>query len=225
MRLAILGPPGAGKGTQAGRLAARTGICHISTGDALRNAVMSGTGTDLHAMVRDGSMAPDELVAEIIESRIQRNDCRKGYILDGFPRTERQLEMLKALTARLGHCLDAALLLDAPEEELMRRIVGRMVCLRCRRSYHLDHAPPLMAGICDSDGEPLTRRPDDTAEVARKRLRIYERQTRPLIERYRAEGLLEQVGALGCPDKIEREIEARLRKRALKGRQNGAGLH
>lgn len=225
MRLAIIGPPGAGKGTQATRLATRTGICHISTGDALRNAVMSGTGTDLHAVVRRGSMAPDELVAEIIESRIKRSECRKGYILDGFPRTERQLEMLKALTSRLGRRLDAALLLDAPEEELIRRIVGRLVCLRCRRSYHVEHAPPLVDGVCDTDGEPLTRRSDDTEEVARKRLRIYKRQTRPLIERYRAEGLLEEVGALGCPDKIEREINARLEKRALKGRYNGAGLH
>ena len=216
MRLVILGPPGAGKGTQADRLAARRGICHISTGDALRDAVMSGTGSDLHAVVRDGSMAPDELVSEIIENRLERYDCRKGYILDGFPRTERQLEMLNALTARLNHRIDAALLLSAPAEALIRRIVGRRVCLRCRRSYHLEHAPPLMEGVCDSDGEPLSRRSDDTAQVAHKRLQIYEQQTRPLVERYRQEGLLEEFGALGCPDEIERKIDLRLQKRLTK---------
>ena len=214
MRLVILGPPGAGKGTQAGRIARRRGICHISTGDALRNARPHGSGSDIFS-TSHGGLVDDEVVAKIIERRMERGDCQEGYILDGFPRTERQAAMLSEMNARLGHPLDAALLLDAPDDDLVDRILGRRVCRRCGRSYHLEYAAPERAGHCDDDGAPLERREDDSEAVARTRLKIYERETKPLIDLYRGAGILEEFAALGCPDEIEREIDSRLQRRHL----------
>ena len=208
MRLVFLGPPGAGKGTQAAKLANYLGVPKISTGDILRRHVAEGT--DLGKRARDymeaGGLVPDDLVIAMTEARLKEHDARKGFILDGFPRTVAQGDALAALTP-----LDAVVTLFLEPEELIKRNSGRRVCPKCEAVYHVLSNAPKTAGVCDRCGTGLAIRPDDREDVVRTRIETYDRQTAPLIQYYKDRKLLREVYAAGLID----EISARVRE-ALK---------
>ncbi|MBT3269987.1 adenylate kinase [Candidatus Poribacteria bacterium] len=208
MRLVIFGPPGVGKGTQATRLVERLGVCHLSTGDALRDAIRAGgaNAADLKACLDAGQLVPDELVASIIVDRLDQPDCRRGYILDGFPRTIGQAETLENLTRALGSALSAAVFIDAPDEVLIERIAGRRICPECGRSYHMSFAPPASPGKCDADGAALEQRGDDEPGAVRERLRVYGERTAPLLGFYRSREILVEIDGVADVDAIERQI-------------------
>ncbi|MAF09679.1 adenylate kinase [Candidatus Poribacteria bacterium] len=216
MRLVILGPPGVGKGTQAVRIVERLGLCHLSTGEALRDAIRSdgANAKDLKACLDAGQLVPDELVATIIVDRLDEPDCRRGYILDGFPRTMSQAEMLEGLTRSLGNGLSAALFIDAPDDVLIERIGGRGTCPECGRSYHHVFAPPASVGKCDVDGAALEHRADDEPEAVRERLRVYAERTAPLLGFYRSRDILVEIDGTADVDAIERQIADRLEAHA-----------
>lgn len=208
MRLILLGPPGAGKGTQASKLATFLGIPRISTGDILRRHVAQGTelGKKAKAYMDAGSLVPDELVITMTELRLREPDARNGFILDGYPRTIDQAEALASLTP-----LDAVVSLFLEPEELVTRSAGRRVCPKCEAVYHVLSNPPRKAGICDRCGTALATRHDDQEEIVRKRIDTYEQQTRPLIKYYRDRGLLREVYASGLIDEIFARVRETLR--------------
>lgn len=212
MRLVIFGPPGVGKGTQAVRIVDRLGVCHLSTGDALRDAIRSGgsNADDLKACLDAGQLVPDELVAAIIVDRLEEPDCRQGYILDGFPRTIGQAEMLEGLTGKLGNGLDAAVFIGAPADVVVARIAGRRICPECGRSYHVSFAPPVAPGKCDFHDTALEHRADDRSDAVRERLRVYAERTAPLLEFYRSKGVLVQVDGALEADAVEKQIADQL---------------
>ena len=185
MRLILLGPPGAGKGTQAKRLASGLGAPQISTGDILRQAVSDGTelGRKAKSFMDRGALVPDEVVIGIIEERLRRHDCARGYILDGFPRTLPQAEALLRTLTSIQASLDRVLSIEVPEEELVKRLAGRRVCRACGYMYHVKTNPARQAGVCDKCGGSLYQRDDDKEETIRHRLRVYREQTEPLIAR------------------------------------------
>lgn len=195
----LLGPPGAGKGTQAAKLSNYLGVPRISTGDILRKHVADGTdlGKKAQAYMDAGKLVPDDLVIAMTERRLRESDARNGFILDGFPRTIAQAEALAKLTL-----LDAAVNLFLEPEELIKRNTGRRVCPKCDAVYHVLMNPPKKAGACDRCGSTLTIRADDRVEVVRARIETYERQTAPLIKYYRDRGLLREVYASGLIDEI-----------------------
>lgn len=199
MRLILLGPPGAGKGTQAQRLAERLGIPQVSTGDILRAAVAAGTplGREAKATMDRGALVPDGVVIGIIRERLKAPDCARGYILDGFPRTVAQAEALDETLGGMGTPLTAVLSLTVDPEELVRRLAGRRSCGSCGAAYHLETAPPRSPGRCDRCGGELFQREDDREETIRKRLAVYRDQTAPLVEYYRGRGLLKEVDGRG----------------------------
>ncbi len=199
MRLVLLGPPGAGKGTQAAKLSNYLGVPRISTGDILRKHVADGTdlGKKAQAYMDAGKLVPDDLVIAMTERRLRESDARNGFILDGFPRTIAQAEALAKLTP-----LDAAVNLFLEPEELIKRNTGRRVCPKCDAVYHMLMNPPKKAGVCDRCGSTLTIRADDREEVVRARIETYERQTAPLIKYYRDRRLLREVYASGLIDEI-----------------------
>ncbi len=203
MRLVLLGPPGSGKGTQGAKLAEALGVPRISTGDILRRNVASGTelGKKAKAFMEAGGLVPDELVIAMTAERLKETDARKGFVLDGFPRTIAQAEALATLTP-----LDAVVNLFLEPEELVKRSAGRRVCPKCESVYHLVSNPPRKAGICDKCGTALVTRPDDREEVVRKRIETYERQTAPLVQYYKERGLLREVYASGVIDEIGERI-------------------
>ncbi|MFN3648631.1 MAG: adenylate kinase [Armatimonadota bacterium] len=192
MRLVLLGPPGAGKGTQAQFLTQRLGIPKISTGEMLRDAAEQGTilGVEAKKLTDQGRLVPDEVVLEMVSERLQQPDAAHGYLLDGFPRTVNQAERFKEWIRSRGEGLDAVVDLRVPDEEIVRRISLRRVCAHCHESYHLCHRAPKQPDICDECGSPLVLRDDDRPEVVRERLRVYHERTEPLREYYRDEGLL-----------------------------------
>jgi adenylate kinase len=194
MRVVFMGPPGAGKGTQAELLAKTFGIVHISTGDMFRMAVREGTPMGLIAKsyMDRGALVPDEVTIGIVKDRLARPDTVKGFILDGFPRTTAQADALQQILAELGTPLDSVVNIDVPHEKLVRRASGRRVC-KCGASYHVEYSPPKVADVCDKCGCELVQRRDDHVEVVSQRLVTYEAQTRPLIEYYQKKGLLKQV--------------------------------
>ncbi len=205
MRLVLLGPPGAGKGTQAAKLAAYLGVPHVSTGDILRRNVADRTdlGKKAKSYMEAGQLVPDDLVIAMTERRLQEPDAKKGFILDGFPRNLAQAEALSKFTR-----LDAAVSLFLEPEELIKRNTGRRVCPKDDTVYHVLTNPPKKAGICDRCGTPLIIRDDDKEEVVRKRIETYEKQTAPLIKYYRDRGLLLEVYASGLIEEIfSRTIE------------------
>jgi adenylate kinase len=193
LNLILLGPPGAGKGTQAERLREDFGLPHISTGDILRAQVAEGTdlGREAQRYMDAGELVPDELIVKMIIERINAGDARDGFLLDGFPRNDRQADALDEALVGFDRRLSAALLIDVPDEEVVRRLAGRRVCVKNpSHIYHVDFDPPKHEGVCDQDGSRLVQREDDREETIRRRLDVYHAQTEPLIDYYDRAGLL-----------------------------------
>ncbi|WP_025324268.1 adenylate kinase [Deferrisoma camini] len=209
MRLILLGPPGAGKGTQAKRLIERYGIPQISTGDILRAAVRDGTdlGKKAKQYMDAGKLVPDEVVIGIIEERLQEADCANGFILDGFPRTVAQADALNRVLANLGQAIDHVVSIEVPDEELVERLTGRRTCRGCGAMYHVKFSPPKAQGVCDKCGGELYQRDDDREETIRARLKVYHEQTAPLVEYYEKAGLLRRIPGQGSVDEIYARIE------------------
>jgi len=214
MRMVLLGPPGAGKGTQAKRLAEHFGIAHISTGDILRRQVEQGTelGQQARELMDAGALVPDALIIRMVEERLAEADCAAGFLLDGFPRNRAQAEALEALLERREQELQAVALLVVEDEELVRRLSGRCSCPRCGAVYHAVFSPPREPGRCDTCGERLVQREDDREETVRHRLSVYHEQTRPLVEFYRERGLLVTVNGAEAIDSVFQELVEELEK-------------
>jgi adenylate kinase len=198
MKLILLGPPGAGKGTQAKMLSEKFAIPQISTGDILRAAVKEGTpmGQRAKEYMDAGSLVPDEVVVGIVRDRLQQADCNSGFILDGFPRTVAQADALQASLAQMGKELDRVISLNVEVEALVERLTGRRTCKECGRGYHVTFDPPRVAGVCDACGGSLFQRDDDREETIRKRLLVYADQTAPLISYYRGAGVLMELDGM-----------------------------
>jgi adenylate kinase len=213
VRLVLLGPPGAGKGTQAARLKKRYGVAHLSTGDMLREAVAAGTevGKEAEDIMARGQLVPDEVMNRLVAERIARPDCAEGFILDGFPRTIAQAEALDTLLAERDLKLDAVVEFAVDDEALVDRIAGRYACARCGALYHDSANPTTVPGKCDACGSTeFVRRPDDKPETVRARLQAYHEQTAPLLPYYRDQGLLVTVDGMADIDEVSQEIVRRL---------------
>ena len=210
MRVAFLGPPGVGKGTQARDLAREWGVPHLATGDMLREAVTAGTplGLDAKRYMDQGALVPDEIIIGAMAERLGARDAVKGFILDGFPRTIAQAEALARLLKDLGQTLDAVVYFDVSEPELLRRLTGRRVCRACGHPYHLTSSPPKRAGVCDTCGGELYQREDDREDTVRNRLEVYRRQTAPLLDYYRQRNLLATVPGQGAIPAIRDAVRA-----------------
>lgn len=194
-RLIFLGPPGAGKGTQARALAEAQRVPQISTGDMLREAVGAGSplGATARSFMERGALVPDDVIVGLIAERLGKPDARSGFILDGFPRTMPQAEALDRLLGELGQTLDRVIYFDVPEAEVLRRLTGRRSCPACQSTFHVMSAPPRREGVCDTCGGTLVQRADDSEATVRKRLDVYAKQTAPLLGYYRDRGLLATV--------------------------------
>ena len=195
MKIIMLGAPGAGKGTQAKMIAEKYRIPHVSTGDIFRANIKNGTELGLEAKkyMDQGLLVPDELTVKILIDRVAQEDCVNGYVLDGFPRTIPQAEVLDEALNKLGEKIDYAINVDVPDENIVRRMSGRRACLKCGATYHIEHIPPKTEGICDTCGSELVLRDDDKPETVEKRLKVYHEQTQPLIDFYTAKGVLKNV--------------------------------
>ncbi len=195
MNLILLGPPGAGKGTQAAKIIEKYHIPHISTGDIFRENIKKGTelGKKAQEYMNAGKLVPDELVVEIATDRLTKDDCREGFLLDGFPRTVFQAEELDKFLAAGGSRIDNVLDIDVNREELMTRLTGRRVCSKCGASYHIVNIPPEQEGICDVCGAELIQRKDDNEETAANRIRVYNNETKPLIDYYEKAGNISHI--------------------------------
>ncbi len=210
MRLVLLGPPGVGKGTQGRRIAAEHGWALISTGEILREAVAKGTplGNEARRLMEQGRLVPDDVMIGLVRERSAEPDAAAGFVLDGFPRTVPQAEALESVLAQRGFKVDAAICLDASEDEVARRLGGRSECPVCMRAYNLASAPPRDGRHCDDHpGVELVQRKDDGEETIRKRLEVYRESTEPLIGWYRSRGRLREVPGLGTMDEVYRAIE------------------
>ena len=208
MRLIILGPPGAGKGTQADSIIKKYHIPHISTGDILRENIKNETdlGKQAKAYMDKGALVPDELVIALVQDRITRDDCKEGFLLDGFPRTTGQAVALDAELKKLGIALDRAINIMVDPELLIERAVGRRVCKTCGATYHVTFNPPKEEGKCDVDHTVLIQRDDDTEETVKNRIQVYMNQTSPLIDYYKAQGLLLDVNGAQDIGKVFEDI-------------------
>ena len=195
MKIIMLGAPGAGKGTQAKKIADKYQIPHISTGDIFRANIKDGTelGKKAKSYMDQGQLVPDELTLELIMDRFQNPDCKNGYVLDGFPRTIPQAEALTEALAKKGETIDYAINVEVPDENIINRMGGRRACLACGSTYHIVYAPTKVEGICDRCGEKLVLRDDDKPETVKNRLNVYHNQTQPLIEYYTKQGKLAEV--------------------------------
>jgi adenylate kinase len=208
----LMGPPGAGKGTQAKRIVDAFKLPHISTGDMFREAISQGTplGLQAKAIIERGDLVPDELTIGLVKERLSRDDCAEGFLLDGFPRTIPQAEALKVLGPEIGRAIDLVIDISVPDEELVRRIAGRRVCPKCGASYHITDMKPKKEGICDRCGAELIQRKDDNAESLKVRLDNYYKQTAPLIDFYEKEGLYHHFDGMVGADNLFKEIQTLL---------------
>ncbi|MGN0366306.1 MAG: adenylate kinase [Suilimivivens sp.] len=195
MKIIMLGAPGAGKGTQAKMIAEKYSVPHISTGDIFRANIKNGTelGMEAKKYMDQGLLVPDELTVKILLDRVAQDDCKNGYVLDGFPRTIPQAEVLDKALAEINDQIDFAINVDVPDENIIRRMGGRRACLSCGATYHIEHIPPKKEGICDTCGKDLVLRDDDKPETVKNRLDVYHKQTQPLIDFYEAKGILKSV--------------------------------
>ena len=195
MKIIMLGAPGAGKGTQAKMIAEKYSVPHISTGDIFRANIKEGTelGKEVKSYMDQGLLVPDELTVRILLDRASREDCSGGYILDGFPRTIPQAQVLEQELAKMGDAIDFAIDVEVPDEEIIGRMTGRRACVGCGATYHIVHIPPRQEGICNECGKELILRDDDKLETVKKRLDVYHEQTQPLIEFYAEKGILRTI--------------------------------
>jgi adenylate kinase len=214
MNLILLGPPNAGKGTQAKKLYADFQIPQISTGDILRKAVKDGTelGKIAGPLMAAGQYVPDDIIIGIVEERLRQADVAQGFVLDGFPRTTPQADALDKMLAKLGKKIDAVVSLEVPHAKLIERGSGRRSCPSCGSVYHVYQNPPKRAGFCDKDGTGLVQREDDNPEVIEKRLKKYDAETAPLKEFYAKKGLLKSIDGIGAPEGIYAEIRTAIGK-------------
>ena len=208
VRTILLGPPGAGKGTQAERMIEKYGIPHISTGDIFRENIKNGTelGKKAQEYMNKGELVPDDLVCEIATDRLKKDDCKDGFLLDGFPRTVYQAEKLDEFLAENGQMLSKVIDLEVGDEELIKRISGRRVCKDCGATYHVVNFPPSVPGKCDKCGGVLVQRSDDNEETARNRIAVYNRETKPLVDYYEKAGNLVRIDGSISPDKTFEDI-------------------
>jgi adenylate kinase len=210
LNLILFGPPGAGKGTQAERLRSDFQLAFISTGDMLRANVKQETdlGRQAQAYMDKGELVPDELIVAMAADRLQQGDAQDGFILDGFPRTIEQAKALEKQLSELGRRVTTAMLIDVPDEEVVRRLSGRRVCVKAGHNYHVEFDPPKHEGVCDQDGSRLVQRDDDKPDVIRNRLRIYHDQTEPLVEHYDEQGLMRRIDGTREPTEVHGHIRA-----------------
>ena len=210
MHILLMGPPGAGKGTQAANLVKECGIPHISTGDMFRAAVKEGTalGLQAKACMDAGKLVPDEVTIGIVKERLAKPDCKKGFILDGFPRTVEQADALSGILKELGLCLTAALNITVPTADLIERAVGRRICKSCGATYHVKFNPPAKDAVCDACSGDLYQRADDSEETMKNRLSVYESSTRPLIDYYKKAGVYKEIDGRQDIAKVEADLAA-----------------
>lgn len=210
MRIVMLGAPGAGKGTQAIRLRDKYGFPHISTGDIFRANIKEGTelGKKAKEYMDQGALVPDELVCDLVVSRLQEDDCKEGYILDGFPRTIPQAEALDAALTAIGQKIDAAIDIEVPDEAIIDRMAGRRVCLKCGATFNINSAPPSTPDVCDKCGDTLIFRDDDQPETVANRLKVYHEQTQPLIDYYKEKEVLKEIdGTVGMEETFQTIVD------------------
>ena len=214
MKIIMLGAPGAGKGTQAKQIADRYNIPHISTGDIFRANIKNGTelGKKAKEFMDQGLLVPDELTCDLVMDRIQQDDCKNGFILDGFPRTIPQAEALTAALDHINQKMDFAIDVDVPDENIVNRMSGRRACLNCGATYHIVSIPTKVEGICDRCGSEVVLREDDKPETVQKRLNVYHEQTQPLIEYYAAQNILKTVDGTKKKKKVFADIITILEK-------------
>lgn len=195
MKIIMLGAPGAGKGTQAKQIATKYSIPHISTGDIFRANIKNGTelGKKAKEYMDQGLLVPDELTCDLVVDRINQDDCKNGFVLDGFPRTIPQAEALSNALDKMNQSMDYAIDVDVPDENIVKRMSGRRACLECGATYHIVSIPPKKEGVCDACGSELVLRDDDKPETVQKRLDVYHEQTQPLIDYYNKQGILKSV--------------------------------
>lgn len=208
MKIIMLGAPGAGKGTQAKQIADKYSIPHISTGDIFRANIKNGTelGKKAKQYMDQGALVPDELTCDLVMDRIQQDDCKNGFVLDGFPRTIPQAEALDAALGKINEKMDYAIDVDVPDENIVNRMSGRRACLNCGATYHLISIPPKVEGICDRCGSEIVLREDDKPETVQKRLKVYHEQTQPLIDYYKNQGILKSVDGTQPMDAVFKAI-------------------
>jgi adenylate kinase len=212
LNLVMIGPPGAGKGTQAARLVGDFDVPYYATGDILREAVREETqlGREAKKYMNNGDLVPDDVMVGVIMDRLDSKEAADGFLLDGFPRTQAQAEALEEGLSERGRELTAALLIDVPDEEVIRRLSGRRICTKNQHTYHVEFDPPKKEGVCDQDGSRLEQRDDDKPETVQRRLDVYHEQTEPLIKWYEDKGLLRRFDGARSPDEVHRHIRATL---------------
>lgn len=208
LRLVLLGPPGAGKGTQASKIAEKYGIPHVSTGSIFRRNAEAGTplGKKAKEYMDRGELVPDDLVIELVLDRVMEADCKNGFLLDGFPRTVYQAQHFDQFLSEKNMTIDHALNIEVAREELMERMIGRRVCKNCGATYHIKNMPPKQSGVCDICGGELYQRPDDSEETVDNRIRVYEKQTKPLAAYYESAGVLNHIDGVGTLGQVFSEI-------------------